>query len=203
MKALRKWLWKKPKSNGDVYRAKVLEIEDPSQIVSGRPMDRLHGLDAALAEAEGRSMLDVGCHDGTVALAFADAGSPFIDGVDLSPAAVAEARRKFEGRDTDAHFDTGDLSRGLDGLRPKLRRPRYGIVCYLGVHQHLYGQMTVEEIHALERGIMDMAEELFVLRVPMRHMDDLNARLLDAGFAPVTGIAKKKVGPARIYRRVA
>lgn len=185
------------------YREKVLTTADPATIVTGAPEDRLHGLDTAFERAAGRTVLDVGCHNGTVARAFADHGSVHIDGFDLSPAAVAEAREKTAGTNADTRIVTGDLSLGFDGINDALRLPRYDIVCYLGVHHHLQGQLSAADLERLERSLMDLAGELFVLRVPLRFQDDFAQRLLLAGFKPVTDVVEGRKGSARVFERVA
>ena len=203
-----KSIWKKLRqaprreSTGDEYRKRIVEASDRNRIVAGRPEDRLHGLGWALERAKGRSLLDVGCHDGTVALAFAELGCTIIDGFDLNHASIVEAKRKFESSECDAAFETADLALGVDGIRSQLRCNSYSIVCYLGVHQHIRKQIGLEELEALEWSLLDMTEEIFALRVPERFFDDLNARIIQAGFEPVTELVRGNVGPSRIYQRI-
>lgn len=185
----------------EAYRRRVLKEVDPSRLLQGDPEDRLHGLDFALSRAKSRTLLDVGCHDGTVAKAFAANGCRFIDGVDLSPAAVEAARFKLASEEASSVFQQADLSRGVEHLEEKLRRSQYSIVCYLGVHHHLHGQMDAAAIVELEQALLDKAEELFVLRVSRRYIDEVDARVRRAGFEPITSIIQGRVGPASTYVR--
>ncbi len=63
-------------------------------------------LDRVLAHADGRPVLEVGCGPGHVTAYLADGGAEAM-GVDLSPAMVSEARRRFPG----ASYAVGDLRR--------------------------------------------------------------------------------------------
>lgn len=185
----------------EAYRRRVQKEVDPSQLLQGDPEDRLHGLECALSRAKSRTLLDVGCHDGTVAKAFAKNGCCLIDGVDLSPAAVEAARSKLASEEASSMFEQADLAQGVEHLEEKLRRSQYSIVCYLGVHHHLHGQMEPAAILALEQALFDKAEELFVLRVSRRYIDELSDRVRRAGFEPITNIVEGRVGPAVTYAR--
>ncbi len=63
-------------------------------------------LDRVSAHAAGQPLVEVGSGPGHVTAYLADAGAD-VTGVDLSPAMVAEARRRFPSR----HFEIGDLRR--------------------------------------------------------------------------------------------
>ena len=63
-------------------------------------------LDRVLAHAAGRPVVEVGCGPGHVTAYLADGGGD-ATGIDLSPAMVGEARRRFPGRT----FEVGDLRR--------------------------------------------------------------------------------------------
>jgi len=63
-------------------------------------------LDRVLAHAAGGPVVEVGCGPGHVTAYLADGGGD-ATGIDLSPAMVAEARRRFPGRS----FEVGDLRR--------------------------------------------------------------------------------------------
>ena len=63
-------------------------------------------LDRVVADARGGPVLDVGAGPGQVTAYLADRGAD-ARGIDLSPAMVAEARRRFPGRS----FEVGDLRR--------------------------------------------------------------------------------------------
>ncbi len=61
-------------------------------------------LDRVVAQASGQPVVDAGSGPGHVTAYLADAGAD-VTGIDLSPAMVAEARRRFPGR----RFEVGDL----------------------------------------------------------------------------------------------
>lgn len=63
-------------------------------------------LDRVAAHADGRPVVEVGCGPGHVTAYLADAGADAL-GLDLSPAMVAEARRRFPG----GSYEVGDLRR--------------------------------------------------------------------------------------------
>jgi uncharacterized protein YceH (UPF0502 family) len=63
-------------------------------------------LDRVLAHAAGQPVVDVGCGPGHVTAYLADGGADAV-GLDISPAMVSEAHRRFPGR----RFEVGDLRR--------------------------------------------------------------------------------------------
>lgn len=63
-------------------------------------------LDRVLAQVDGRPVVEVGCGPGHVTAYLSDRGAEAM-GIDLSPAMVDEARRRFP----DASFEVGDLRR--------------------------------------------------------------------------------------------
>jgi uncharacterized protein YceH (UPF0502 family) len=63
-------------------------------------------LDRVVAQAAGGPVVDAGCGPGHVAAYLAEGGAE-VTGLDLSPAMVDEARRRFP----DVHFEVGDLRR--------------------------------------------------------------------------------------------
>ena len=73
--------------------------------LSGLPFERWL-LDRVLAHAAGQPVVDVGCGPGHVTDYLADGGADAV-GLDISPAMVSEARRRFPGR----RFEVGDLRR--------------------------------------------------------------------------------------------
>jgi uncharacterized protein YceH (UPF0502 family) len=71
--------------------------------VSGLPFERWL-LDRVAAHADGGPVVEVGCGPGHVTAYLADAGAD-ATGIDLSPAMIAEARRRFP----DGTYEVGDL----------------------------------------------------------------------------------------------
>jgi len=189
------------REKGEKYRARVLASEDPREFVRGMPEDRVHGLESALSLAAGRTVLDLGCHTGTVALAFSGSGAALIDGVDLSPTCVEAARKAFSDQPTDSHFAVCDLALGFSELRRHTRRQHYDIVCYLALHQHLLKQMAPSDVAKFEDEVIAIATDLFILRTPPALFGGVEAAVLAQGFEPLTGIIHGSVDPVRSYRR--
>jgi len=183
-----------------IYRNRVQVATEPSQIVRGQPEDRVSGLEPVLVHARGDSVLDVGCHDGTVAAAFDAHGARFIDGLDLSPNCIAIAQNRDFTADT--CFKVCDLAQGMARMGPALRRDNYDIVCYLAVHQHLLKQMSRRDLVAFEAALMGMARGFFTVRTSDRYMDDLHARITANGFEAIGEKIYGSVSPVRTYRRI-
>ena len=183
------------------YKRRAETLTDTSRLVAGTSEDRLLGLDAVLAQAAGRTVLDVGCHDGTVAEAFAEAGAAQVDGCDISKAAVDIANHRVKREP--AAFHVADLSHGPQALASLPLRPKYDIVCYLGMHHHLAGQMRPAALGQLTSAILDRCGEVFVARTPLRHFEGLHEMVIRAGFEPISDLEiSGKVGPSRVYRRM-
>ena len=53
------------------------------------------GMEAALAEARGKRVLDLGCAEGLIALEFLKAGAAQVTGIECNPATAAVTRRLF------------------------------------------------------------------------------------------------------------
>ena len=183
------------------YRAKAMNSENTASLVSGSAEDRLSGLDPVLAVASGKTVLDIGSHDGTVAEAMALAGASRIDGCDISSAAVEKARLRFDALGTTpSTFCVADLSKGAKVLAELPFLPHYDIVCYLAVHQHLAGQMPRWRLNRLELAIFSRTD-LVLARTPERHWPDLHASMVRCGFVQVSDETKRNIGPLRVYRR--
>ena len=75
------------------------------ELAGGSPLETWV-LDQVVAHAAGGPVVEVGCGPGHVTAYLADAGAD-VTGIDLSPAMVAEARRRFP----DGTYEVGDLRR--------------------------------------------------------------------------------------------
>lgn len=177
---------------------------DPARLISGQPAARLLGLEAALSEARGRTVLDVGCHDGSVAEAFAKAGALRVDGCDISSRGVQVANERVPRIQPSSSFYVSDLSKGPAALEVLPLLPKYDIVCYLGMHHHLVNQMSPADLRQLTAAILDRCSDIFVARTPLVRFDELHQMIIGNGFTPlgeleITG----KAGPSRAYRKAA
>lgn len=123
-----------------------------------------------------------------------------MEGCDISRAAVdtANERVQLEG----SAFHVVDLTGGASALSALPLRPKYDIVCYLGMHHHLKGQMSPAALQHLTVAILGRSSDIFVARTPLRHFDELHEMIMNGGFAPVGDLeVSGKVGPSRVYRR--
>ena len=183
------------------YREKAINAQAPELLISGTPEDRLHGLDQIFSFANGASLLDAGCHDGGVAWAFASHGITFIDGVDISPACINAAQRRFLGSSIDTSFSVCDLACGANSLRGYLRQSKYDFVCYLGVHHHLLGQMSEHELADFESFIFSMSSRFLIVRCPSKYMNSLHSRIVQSSFTLLHGPIEGPVGDLMIFQR--
>lgn len=133
-----------------------------------RPGDRtlkeqMMGLQPALDECKGKTVLDLGCAEGCISLEFAKAGAREVVGIELLAAHLAVARVQCKGHPQIkfiwAHL--GDYIKGLESI------PKYDIVLALGI------------IHKLDdpgvpmRFAAQSAKDLVIFRAPARKYDGL------------------------------
>ncbi|MGN6487630.1 MAG: class I SAM-dependent methyltransferase [Devosia sp.] len=188
------------------YRKKLQykHASDPADLIAGGPEDRLAGLETVLASAPGRTVLDVGSHDGTVAEAFAKAGATRIDGCDIFERGVALATERVASIQPNSSFHVADLSLGPKALQALPLLPKYDIVCYLGVHHHVKWQMSPSALERLTAAIVGRSSDLLAVRTPLKYFDGLHRMISAGGFVPVGDLVtgeNRGVGPLRVYRR--
>ncbi|MGW8369103.1 MAG: class I SAM-dependent methyltransferase [Gammaproteobacteria bacterium] len=185
---------------GHRYKELASTTRNADLLIAGTAGDRLHGLEDLLRSSAGKTVLDVGCHDGTVAEAFANAGAAQIDGCDIFRAGVEQAKRRVSPIQPNNAFFVADLSAGAAALH-ELRLDRYDIVCYLGVHQHLAKQMDRSALRELELHIFGKATRELVVRTPAASFPRLETTVAEAGFTPAGDLITGNVGPLRIFVR--
>ena len=133
-----------------------------------RPGDRtlkeqMIGLQPALDEAKGKSLLDLGCAEGLIAREFARAGAREVVGIELLAAHLAVA--KVQCRDFPqikfiwAHL--GDYIKSLASF------PQYDIVLALGIIHKLHDPVVPMRFAA------QSAKRLVVFRAPAKKYDGL------------------------------
>lgn len=79
----------------------------------GHPGDRtleeqMTGLDSLIAEVPGKTVLDIGCAEGLISLALADAGAARVHGIDVIPRNIRDA--KLLRGDRPVTFDISDAN---------------------------------------------------------------------------------------------
>lgn len=154
-----------------------------------------------MASATGCSVLDVGCHDGTVAEAFARAGADRIEGCDIFAHGIETARYRVGTMQPNCEFFVVDLSLGVGELTRIALLRRADIVCYLGIHHHLRKQMSRAALVELEAEIFSRAGIRLLVRTPRRYFVDLQRRIVSSGFQPEGDFVVGNVGALRSYAR--
>jgi len=148
--------------------------------------EQMLGLDPALAEAAGKTVLDLGCAEGLIAIEFAKAGAKAVRGIecnrDLWISAECEVARSKLPAITIEHADIVDVAK-------RAERPQYDIVLALAV-LHKLGDPA-----AGIRFCAESARALIVVRLPVgsmgvigykhdkRRCADLHEALPPLGFA--------------------
>lgn len=150
----------------------------------------MHGLDPLLAECRGLSLLDVGCNNGSVAAAFAEAGAGPIAGFDFHPPSVAAARDLLPGANIFAH----DLTQGAPASRAD-------IVLYLGVHHHLHKQCS--NARDVAKALMRQTNRYFAARAPIIHLTEIEAIASEIGLKRwIFDNTSNVVSPLTIFAQV-
>ena len=180
--------------------------KDELRLTTGASEDRLLGLRPLLEKANGLTILDIGCHVGTIAEAFAQQGAALIHVVDLYRPGVRKARDRLQAYETQAVFKRCDLAGGMSAIRIALPplRPRYDIVLYLGMHHHMVSQMSAADLAQFVDDLLSSTDAYFAVRTSARHMGELHKGIVERQFGLWAAHEDypRPVGPLRIYRRL-
>jgi predicted RNA methylase len=143
--------------------------------------EQLLGLAPALQEAQGKTVCDLGCAEGLIAIEFASAGAAAVYGCDYNVELLATAQQQIKDRALPIHFEFRDLNES----RPQAQSD---IVLALAVLHKL------DDPAAGVRLCAALAKQLIVLRLPIgsrgiiksKHKrdtrTDIGALLLREGF---------------------
>lgn len=193
---------------GNKYRKRVLSSDRTDNLIAGSSSDRLSGLDELLAQCAGKTILDLGCHDGAVSAAFADHGASRIDGCDLSKKSIEKANLRFESKKITANFYLCDLSRGEKALDKLALLPRYDLVLYLGMHHHLIRQMSPRKYRKFAEAIAQRTHTTLAVRAPHAHHQSLTDIFTTSGglipkgdiiFHARRSDEEQEVGPLQLF----
>lgn len=191
-----------PKEKYDLIRNAV---EDNLRLTTGAEEDRLLGLQPLLDQGDGATILDIGCHIGAVAEAFARRGAGPIHGVDIYRPGLRTASERLRPYKTEALFRSCDLTGGIPALKQAIPalRSSYDIVLYLGMHHHLVHQMPSEQLNQFTSGLMDVAGTFCAVRTSAKQLAELHDRFSERQFELWSRHEDypRPVGPIRIYRR--
>ena len=173
-----------------------------------RPGDRtlkeqMMGLQPAIAEANGKTVLDLGCAEGLIAKEFALAGASQVTGIELLASHLAVAKVQCRGlkniKFICAHLD--DYIKTLESI------PQYDIVLALGIIHKLHDPGVPMRFAA------QSARDLLIFRAPAKsksgiikskHTDvtcDVNAIMESEGFVEEKKIAGVRGESAQYWRR--
>ena len=122
---------------------------------------RLTGLESLIANARGRTVLDLGAAEGWIARTFLEAGSATVHGFELDESRVRAAQTlcaNFAG----TQFRQADLSdwKALRARHSDVLLHSYDIVLYLGIHHHL----TQEGRRETLAGAASLAKSFLAIR---------------------------------------
>lgn len=98
--------------------------------------EQLMGLDLALAEAKGKTVLDLGCAEGVIALEFAKAGARSVFGIELLESHLVVARQVCAGYPV--RFQCANLRDVIARERESSELWKYDIVLALGIIHKLH-----------------------------------------------------------------
>jgi 2-polyprenyl-3-methyl-5-hydroxy-6-metoxy-1,4-benzoquinol methylase len=182
----------------------MAEITAPTPArTTGYLHDRLSGLGELLEFAAGSTILDVGTNRGLIALEFARRGAALVHGCDLYGPGIEIAREIFKEVEASARFEVVDLSGGPSALEAAFAveyQPRYDIVLFLGVYQHLRKQMPIERLEELVHHLASRTGRFFACRTPL--LSELENALDQTGLAKVHfSRINRTCGPCGIWER--
>lgn len=141
-------------------------LKIPGVQAGDRSLDeQLLGLEPALADCLGRSVYDFGCAEGLIGLEFAKRGAVLVQGYDMLPQFVVQARRQARevGLSSFCHFYEYDLRAFCDEGLPKSfpDNQQSDIVLALAIVHKLYNP------EAALQNMATLARSRVVIRLPL------------------------------------
>jgi len=157
-----------------------------------RPGRRLDGMSDLRERARGRSVLDVGCNRGLVALDLAWAGAKLVHGIDNYDIGIATARENLADlAGCEARFEVGDLTEGPKALAPFGGRS-YDLVLLLATYHKLKREMAPADLSALVLRLGQLTGRWFAWRGTSDKPDENDAEMAaldrDLGLAGLSRI---------------
>lgn len=169
----------------------------------GDILSRLGGLETLFKSAKGATVLDLGCFDGLIAYEFVRAGARLVHGLDNDGFHLDTANRIFSQVGIPSRFVHADL-RKPDAVRRALGdqdQRRYDIVLFLGVFQHIYRSMSMQQRKNLIAGIAERVGSFLAIRMPRDVWADFESLLPARNFELIHTVSQcGNVGELRIYR---
>ncbi len=165
---------------------------------------RIEGLGRLFEAADGATVLDLGCFDGLIAYEFFRAGAQLVHGVDNDAYHLDTANRIFSQVSIPYRFAHADL-RSPDAIEAALGDAcidRYDIVLFLGVFQHIYKSMPVQQRKAVVDGVLGRVGSLLAVRVPENVWQEFESLMPEKQLEIIHRVAQQgNVGELRVYRR--
>lgn len=177
--------------DGDYYKDLKLGLTGKKD-----PRGRLEAILPLAQQADGRTVLDLGCAEGLMLQPFLANGAHFVHGVDESARRIQSARRRVVSGNS--RFDVVDLNRPMVIRDRRIFRESYNIVLFLGIYQHL-------ENHVRERSLsfaLSIASEWFAIRCPRPLFEGAIRLIKNQGFSIEDCISGGGNGRVAICKRV-
>jgi SAM-dependent methyltransferase len=129
--------------------------------------EQMLGLQPALDEASGKTILDLGCAEGNIALEFARAGARSVDGYDYNEPFIAIAQQQRDaGGFTRVKFRQADLTPMIAGGSIK----RFDIVLALAILH------KIPDLQAAIKFCAESTRSLLVIRLPHGSVGSLRSK---------------------------
>lgn len=145
--------------------------------------EQMMGLEAALAEAPGKSVLDLGCAEGAIAFAFARGKAGRVRAMDYNAAMVEQAQEEQdESGVSNISFECADLSDWIAAPRPA----KFDIVLALAVLHKLSSPAAGAAFCA------DVCASLLVIRFPKGSSGRIHSKQHPHNVADVPKILTRK-----------
>jgi 2-polyprenyl-3-methyl-5-hydroxy-6-metoxy-1,4-benzoquinol methylase len=150
-------------------------FEIPGQQTGPRTLaEQMLGLDEALAEAKGSTVLDLGCAEGLIALEFLKAGAAHVEGFDVNRGAILAAMRQRDRLGPTDQARVRFLLRNVNEVAPTDVR-QFDIVLALAILHKLSPVSTGVEY------VARAARKLVVIRLPHGSTGELTSKWRGGG----------------------
>lgn len=164
---------------------------------------RFVGLEELLDNAQGKSVLDLGCNESLISYEFARNGARLIHGLEKDFSRVVFGKRLFRDVAIEHRVETSDFSHPparLDQEHAWLL-PKYDMVLFLGVYHHLTLVLDEAGLRAFLDWTLAHTSDWYGLRTNL--LPDIEPHILSQGFEKVAGHDGEagKLGVSGIYRR--
>jgi len=154
--------------------------------------EQLQGLELALSETKGKSVLDLGCAEGLIGREFSLAGATKVFGIEIQPLSVKKAREVCEGLEIE--FVAANLKGWIEEHQPK----KYDIVLALGILTKL------RDMALGARWAAKSTKDLLCFRAPIdkKGQGDIEREFIRAGLRLVEKFPGVRGESVEYWRRI-